>query len=146
MRRQDKTRSNTGQIPWPRAGWPGSPLGPGLTSKTGLGFEWQQRLRLTGSWVRRPAGARGLRTAPGAPLDGSERVPRGLQTAPRAFQEAPRGLQEASRQPQERSKGFPDATKSTSRGSRTLPEVSRPLREHCKRPYRWEQIRNHKKS
>ena len=61
-------------------------------------------------------------------------------------QDALKSSQEASRRPQERSKGSPDATKSTSRGSRTLPEVSRPLREHCKRPYRWEQTINHKKS
>ena len=135
-----------GQIPWPWLGCPRSPVGPGLTSKTGLGLEREQQKRLFRGRSKRPVGARGLRTAPGAPLDGSESVPRGLQTAPRAFQEAPRGLQEASRQPQERSKGSPDASKSTSRGSRTLPEVSRPLREHCKRPYRWEQIRNHKKS
>ena len=103
------------QIPSALARIPLSRVGPGLTSKTGLGLEREHELRLKGSWVRRPAGARGLRTAPGAPLDGSERVPRGLQTAPRAFQEAPRGLQEASRRP------------------RALQEASRRLQEHFKR-------------
>ena len=75
----------------------------------------------------RPGRPTGLKTAAGASPDGSKSVPRGLQTAPRALQEAPRELQEASRRHQKHSKRPPDAFKSTSRGSQTLPEVSRPL-------------------
>ena len=84
-------------------------------------------------YIPTTGGPRGLKTAPGTSLDGSHSVPRGLQTAPRAFQEAPQGFPEAFRRPQERTKRPPDASKSTSRGSQTLPEVSRPLREHPSR-------------
>ena len=124
------------QIPLALGGIPVSPSWPGLTSKTGLGLEPEHRLRLTGSLVRRPVGARGLKTAPGAPVEGSESVPRGLQAAPRSFEEAPGVFPEAYGRPQERSTKLPDASKSMSGGLRTLQEVSRPLGEHSSRLHR----------
>ena len=121
------------QIPSALARIPCSPSWPGLTSKTGLGLEREHQKRTFRGRFLWPGGPRGLKTAPGTSLDGSHSVPRGLQTAPRAFQEAPQGFPEAFRRPQERTKRPPDASKSTSRGSQTLPEVSRPLREHPSR-------------
>ena len=138
------------QIPLALARVAVSPVGPGLTSKTGLGLErehqkcfFRGRFLWPGTRSKRRVGARGLGTAPEASLDGSRSVPRDLRTAPRAFQEAsgrlqeaPRRFQEACRRPQERTMRLPDASKSTSGESQTLLEVSGPLREHPSRPRR----------
>ena len=67
-----------------------------------------------------------MNARPCRPQDGSQGAPRGLRTAPGAFQEA-------SRQPQERSKRLQDGSKSLPGGPSTAPrafqEASRRLQE-----------------
>ena len=127
------------QIPWPWPGFPGSPFGPGLTSKTGLGLEREHQIHLFRgrSDSHLAAGGahwppRGLQTVPRGlqetsrwPPDGSKRPPDSSKSIPRGLQTAPRAVQETSRWLQEHSKRSPDDSKSTQELSKSTQELSK---------------------